>query len=265
MFRKKGFYFLIVFIFSLSLLIGCGGGNQSENIVQDTSLQDIKEKGYFVLGINNDIPPLSYIDRNGEIAGFDLELMTEVAKRMEVEIQVESDYESGLESLKTGNIDILNGLFIGDVEDIDYSNPYINNGIVILARSDLQHMDNNLENKKVGVALNSKGHSILTSGDTFSAEEISTFETNQEVLTQLGIGTIDAAVVEGVFGRYMIKERPSEFRIINEIESDFYGMGFRKGEDNFREEVNRILGEMKEDGFMDSISRKWFGNSLVLE
>jgi len=42
-------------------------------------------------------------------------------------------------------------------------------------------------------------------------------------------------------------------------------MGFRKGEDNFREEVNRILGEMKEDGFMDSISRKWFGNSLVLE
>ncbi len=267
MIRKTGFCILIVCILCV-LMIGCGDGSQLENDVQDTSLQDIKEKGHFVLGINKGLPPLSYIDRNGENTGFDLELMTEVAKRMGVEIQIKSEnYESGLEYLKNGEVDILNGLSIGESEEIDYSIPYIDSGSLILVRSDSQLMTDNLENKKIGVVLNSKGHDILTSDDTFlnSVSELLTYDTNQEVLTQLGVGIVDAAVVEEAFGRYIMRQRPSEFRIIDEIEGIVYGMGFRNDEDTFREEVDRILDEMKEDGTMSNISRKWFGNDLILE
>ena len=40
----------------------------------DQSLEKIKAKGVFVLGLDDSFPPMGYRDENNEIVGFDIDL-----------------------------------------------------------------------------------------------------------------------------------------------------------------------------------------------
>ena len=39
----------------------------------DTSLQDVLDRGTFILGLDDSFPPMGYRDENGEIVGFDID------------------------------------------------------------------------------------------------------------------------------------------------------------------------------------------------
>ncbi len=271
MIRKARLFILIVCVLSV-IIVGCTQEEPPEDNTPDTSLQEVKEKGTFILGLYDDMPPLSFVERNDEIAGFDLELMTEVANRMGLKIQVETiNSENGFLKLINKEVDVINGVIIDTEtetnEEIEFSKPYVDNRSIMLVRSDsdIQSKDS-MQNRTVGLVSNSEGYHIIDEDKPFveSIAEIVEYDTDQEAMTQLGIGAIDAAVVKETFGKYVIKQRPSEFRIIDEMGSELHGIGFRKEEDTFREEMDRIINEMKEDGTLERISKKWFGNNLIL-
>ena len=62
--------------------------------------------------------------------------------------------------------------------------------------------------------------------------------------------------------------KSKEYKILDEAFSDEeYVIGFRKGDETLRDEVQRILVEMKKDGKLAEISNTWFGadNTTVPE
>lgn len=264
--------FLIILMISLFVLVGCGQLKQSENQAkEDTSLNDIKDKGSFVLGISDSMPPLGFVDRNGEMAGFDLDLMKEVATRMSLELQVQVYQENGISELKSKDIDVLSGFSIipENQKNMSFSKPFLNKDCLVIIRKDsnIQSVDD-FKDKKIGVQINSDSQNIIEANETIktTVSELIPFETNQKAIMELGTGKIDAVIVDYVFGKYIIAERPSEFKLFNEILGNFvYGFGFRISDNTFRIEVDRVLDEMKEDGTLENISRKWFGEDIVLQ
>ena len=78
---KKTFCILVALLLSFSLF----AGGASENGV-DNSLNDVLEKGQFVLGLDDSFPPMGYRDENGEIVGFDIDCAREVCNRLGVEL-----------------------------------------------------------------------------------------------------------------------------------------------------------------------------------
>ena len=69
---------------------------------------------------------------------------------------------------------------------------------------------------------------------------------DDEVLLDLASGRLDAVVVDEVVGRYYIAKKPDEYKIIEDnFGAEEYGIGFRKGDDAFRAEVNKALDAMK--------------------
>ena len=48
----------------------------------DDSLQKVKDKGTLILGLDDSFPPMGFRDENDQVVGFDIDLATEVAKRM---------------------------------------------------------------------------------------------------------------------------------------------------------------------------------------
>lgn len=263
--RKKIYLYLLgLMIFSL-IIAGCSK-NVPEDI-EDTSLEDIKEKGYMVLGINDQIPPLSFTDRNEQLSGFDVELVQEIAKRLGVDLNYEVNAQDGIMELENNNIDLLTGITISEdiQEKIGYSNSYLHNRYLYVVRKDSDITSiNSLSNKKIGMLedvlnqLDSEKHVWLGNN------EVLTYASKQEVLMALGLGKIDAIVMDEWFVKYFNTQRPSEFKWLDEsIDNGSFCIAFRKNDVLLTEEVNRIIDEMKNEGFIENLSRKWFGERVI--
>ncbi|HHY91582.1 MAG TPA: amino acid ABC transporter substrate-binding protein [Clostridiales bacterium] len=278
---KKKLIFLLIGILLISLVaVGCGSGDtgqeeqgEQQEQQEDLSLEEIKEKGKFVLGLDDSFPPMGFRDEKGEIVGFDIDLAREVAERMGVEVELKPiDWSANILSLNNKDIDVIwNGLTITESrkKEIEFSKPYLANRQIIItqAGSDIKTKAD-LAGKIVGVQLGSSAEEALNA-DTETAEtlkEIMKYGNYTEALLDLKAGRVDAVVMDEVVGKYYISKKPGEYAI---AEEDFgyeeYGIGFRKGDIAFRDEVNRILDEIIADGTAAEISKKWFGEDIVLK
>src|SRR5690554_1487206 len=128
------------FVLSLSLLMFLS----FTVMAADNSLERIKEKGKFVVGLDDTFAPMGFRDEEGNLVGFDIDLARLVAERMGVEVEFKPvDWDGVILSLKSGLIDVIwNGLTITEerARQINFTEPYMNNRQVIVVRmnSDIQ-------------------------------------------------------------------------------------------------------------------------------
>lgn len=241
-------------------------------MAEDDSLKKIKEKGKFVVGLDDTFAPMGFRDEKGNLVGFDIDLAKEAAKRMGVEVEFKPlDWDGVIMSLKNGMADVIwNGMTITEerMEKINFTDPYMNNRQVIVVQKDSSYKTKeDLAGKIVGLQMGSSSYNALESDQEFmkSLNQIIQYSTNTDALMDLQIGRIDAVVVDEMHGRYYyISKKPGVYRVLEEdLGWEEYGVGVRKGEQAFLDELNRVLDEMKEDGTAAEISNKWFGENVV--
>lgn len=243
------------------------------NETADTSLAKIKEKGNFILGLDDSFPPMGFRDESGAIVGFDIDLAKEAAKRMGVEVVLKPvDWDGVLLSLKKGDIDVIwNGLTITDKrkEQIAFSKVYLENRQIVVVKGDSAiGKKSDLAGKTVGLQIGSSSEEALASdaATASSLKEVRKYPNNVEALMDLAAGRIDAVVVDEIVGRYYIAKKPGEYKVLNEnFGTEAYGVGIRKEDLSFRTELDKVLDAMKSDGAADEISRKWFGEAIVVK
>ena len=80
---KKLFAIAVVLIILVTSVFAQGASEAAG----DQSLEKIKAKGVFVLGLDDSFPPMGYRDENNEIVGFDIDLAKEVCKALGVELK----------------------------------------------------------------------------------------------------------------------------------------------------------------------------------
>jgi polar amino acid transport system substrate-binding protein len=241
-------------------------------VQQDNSLNYIKEKGVFVLGLDDSFPPMGFRDKAGEITGFDIDLAKEVCKRMGVELKMQPiDWNAKILDLNSKGIDVIwNGLTITPERKgkVEFSKPYIANRQIIIVKAG-SGIDTkaDLAGKSVGIQMGSSADDAVK-GDAKtmkSLSEVVKFEDNVQALMDLEIGRLDAVVVDEILGRYYISKKEGVFAVATDyFAEEEYGIGFRKGDKAFAAEVNRIMDEMAKDGAAAAISVKWFGKDILL-
>ena len=68
----------------------------------------MKEKGTFVLGLDDSFPPMGFRDEDNNIVGFDIDVAREVCSRMGVELELMPiDWDSKVSELNDGKVDCL--------------------------------------------------------------------------------------------------------------------------------------------------------------
>jgi len=263
---KKRFNYLLVVMLVIVLFSAVAVTG-----AQDNSLQKIKDKGYFILGLDDSFPPMGFRGENGEIVGFDIDMAREVAKRMGVEVELKPvEWDGILFSLKNGNIDVIwNGLTItGErAKEIAFSRPYLKNRQIIIISGKPIESKTDLEGKIVGVQMGSSSVTALNSEPEVANKlsEVRKYSNNMEALMDLRTGRIDAVVVDEIVGRYYIRKDPESYQVLNDdFGRESYGVGIRKEDVAFKEELDRILDEMKTDGTADELAQKWFGDESIL-
>ncbi len=77
-------------------------------------------------------------------------------------------------------------------------------------------------------------------------------------------GAVDAVAMDIVVASYQIEKRSAAFKILDyEIAAEEYGVGFAKGNEALRDQVQSALEEMAKDGTLAEISTKWFGEDIT--
>ena len=226
--------------------------------------------GTLIVGFDQEFPPMGFIGDDGEYTGFDLELAQEVAKRLGLSYKAQPiAWDSKDMELESGNIDcIWNGFTMTGREDAyTWSDPYMENAQVFVVKADSGiESPADLAGKIVEVQMDSSGQKALEADPELSgsfAQLITTPDYNTAFM-DLEQGAVDAVCMDIIVASYQIREREADMVILDDaLASEDYGIGFKKGNTELRDQVNDTLLEMAEDGTLAQISEKWFGEDIT--
>ncbi|MEA5002861.1 MAG: amino acid ABC transporter substrate-binding protein [Christensenella sp.] len=283
---KKVLLLTLVIVFAAVSFIGCAPAAQTPSAdasadgtaaasqgaaASDDSLQKIKDKGEFIMGMDISFPPMGFKDESGELTGFDVDMAKAVAEHMGLKVNLQAiDWNSKEMELSTGNIDVIwNGYTITDErkEKVLMSEPYMGNAqvIVVKAGSDIKSLAD-VAGKRVGVQDGSSAQEAVEANEEFAASigEMIKFKDNVMALMDLSNGQVDAVAVDSVVADYYSSKQEGAYTILDEtLAPEEYGIGFRKGDQSFHDAVMEALKQMKEDGTAAEISNKWFGRDVT--
>ena len=268
--------FAMMMVAMLAVFAGCSSssdtnsGTADSGTAQDNSLQNVLDKGTLVLGLDDSFPPMGFRDENNNIVGFDIDVATEVANRMGVELKLQPiEWSTKDMELNTGSVDCLwNGLSIDDErkQAMDLSEPYMTNRMVLVVLNDSEYTDQaSLAGKTIGVQNGSTAEKILEESD-FSKTIGNTigFKDNVTAFMELETKGIDAIFMDEVVANYAITSQNKDFKVLEDgLTEEEYAVGFKKGNTALKNEVQKYIDEMKADGTMTQISEKWFGKDVV--
>lgn len=288
--KKKVIAMLLTSVLAVSMFAGCGSdeGTDSAADTQSSSQDSADEEeasdkesaapdttygtateGKFVVGFDQEFPPMGFVGDDGEYTGFDLELAEEVANRLGLEFVAQPiSWDAKDMELSSGTIDcIWNGFTMtGREGEYTFSEPYLNNRQVFVVNesSDIQSTAD-LAGKIVEVQADSAAEAALNENtelsSTFTMQAVPDYNTAMMDLEQ---GAVDAIAMDEVVASYQITSRGSQFRVLDEeISSEEYAIGFLKGNDKLKDSVEGALQEMADDGTLAQISEKWFGSDIT--
>lgn len=251
-------------------MVGCGEAKQASG-----------EKEQFVLGFDASFPPYGYIDEEtNEYVGFDLDLAAEVCERNNWElVKTPIDWDSKDMELNSGAIDcIWNGFTInGREEEYTWSDPYVDNSqvFVVAADSGIESFED-LAGKVVLVQADSSALHALQpeidaedDAETKAAKEAmleltESFKELQQVpeyntaFLNMEAGAADAIAMDIGVAQYQVASRGDKFVILEKvISSEQYGVGFKLGNEELRDAVQKTLNEMVKDGTFTKIAEEW--------
>ena len=225
-------------------------------------LDKVKDANKLVVGIT-DYEPIDYKDKDGKWIGFDADLSRTVAEKMGIDVEfVVINWDNKFIELNSGAIDcIWNGMTVSDSvkTNCDISDAYAGNSQVVVMKKDAlsKYADADaIKSANLTIAVE-KGSAGETEAKKLSSNVVS-LSAQSDALKEVKSGTADACIIDSTMANSMTKEG-TDFADLGysvSLTTEEYAVGFRKGSD-LTAEVNRILGELKQDGTMDKLSTKY--------
>lgn len=273
---KKILALILAMVMALSLA-ACGKTDKKDD-AQGASDDTVNTaKTTFVMGIDAEYPPFSYIDANGEYTGFDVEICKAACDLLGWELQVFGvNWDQKLVQLDAKECDcIWSGMTILDsMKDAGYvlSTPYYDNTQVIMVKegSDIKSSAD-LAGKVVAVQLGTSGEALLADGGdladlaaTFG--ELTTCDSFLKCFTELGGGAVDAVIVDKPVA-VSYAEKNAGFTVLDEgLGAEQYGIAFRADDAELCAAIEGAVAQLVENGTYAEIAAKYpdIVNNLTL-
>ena len=265
---NKKIGFIVVLAVIALLMVGTASAGLFDFLGGDNSQQaTTNDDKTFIVGFDAEFPPYGYKDDSGNYVGFDLDLAQEVCNRNNwTLVKQPIDWDAKDAEIDSGSIDcIWNGFTInGREDDYTWSDAYIDNKQVVVVKSDsgISSLDDLkgkiVETQKDSSALAALQEDNKTLADTFAQlTEVADYNT---AFMDLESGACDAVAIDIGVAQYQVssKDNSGDFTILDEIiSSEQYGIGFKKGNTDLRDQVQETLDEMFKDGTVAKIAEKY--------
>ncbi len=280
---------LAVLTLALTISVaGCGGSDSGENDL----LASIRDKGTLTVSTDPAYPPQSELNKDtGEYEGFDIDVATEIAERLDVEIAWEAPaWETIIAGNWNGRWDISVGSMTITPERAEvlyFTPPYYYTPASIAV-----HVDNTtitdasgLDGKKIGVCggctydLYLQGTLEISQDESGEGVAIESVVTDPTIVTSdtdstsiqdlsLGDGRRLDAVISAQPTLQAAIDADKPIKIVGEPLyyeplSVAIDMSSQLDPQSLVDEISKIIEEMHSDGTLSTLSEKWYGADLT--
>jgi ABC-type amino acid transport substrate-binding protein len=227
----------------------------------EDTLDAIKARHKLIAGVKNDTPPFGYIDEKNEVAGFDVDIVREIAKALEVDLElVKVTSPTRIPLLVSGNIDLSAASMTHTRERegaIDYSITYYTGAqsLLVPADSPIKGLGD-LAGKTVAVQ---QGTTLEKTLATLAPEaKIQSFRDYTTAWLALRQGRADAFTGSYDVLRGFAREAPGFQVVDGKFSLEPFGIGVRHGDWRLRNVINAVLQDLSTSGRYRELYLKWF-------
>ncbi|NYE03723.1 cystine transport system substrate-binding protein [Bacillus niacini] len=275
---KKLTFIFVLFFSTLLILSACGKDDKAKEdkkeepkTAEKTEDQDllakVKDDGKLLIGTEGTYAPFTFHDESGNLTGFDVEIATEVAKRLGVDPEFkETQWDAIFAGLDAKRFDMIAnqvGIRPDRQKKYDFSDPYITSAAVLIVHKDNNEVKNFADIKGLNAAQSlTSNYGDLAKKNGANLVSVEGFTQSVELLASK---RVDVTINDRISFLDYTKQRPEAPIKIAATSEDASASGlmFRKGSDKLVAEVNKALTEMVEDGTYKKISEKWFGEDVL--
>ncbi|TFD98419.1 transporter substrate-binding domain-containing protein [Jeotgalibacillus sp. R-1-5s-1] len=256
---------------SVALLTACGSSGSNESA---TAWDTIQEEGVLKVATSGTLYPTSYYDEETEeLTGFEVEVVKELAERLELEVEWEEiGFDGMLTAVNTGQVDLAsNDIEITEdrAEDFAFTTPIkYSYGTAIVREDDLSGIETfeDLAGKRAAGAATSV---YMDLAREYGAEEvIYDNATNEQYLRDVSVGNTDVILNDYYLQTLALEAFPDLGLTIHpnlQYSPSEVGMVMNPENEELIENVNRVLDEMLEDGTIADISAQFFAGEDVTQ
>ena len=217
------------------------------------------------IGTEGAYEPYNYIDQaTGELTGYEIELGNELCKRAAVNCEfVQNAWDSIIPNLQSGNYDlIMAGMSITAERDevIDFSQNYIPpaSSAYLALTADVAVGE--------GAVIAAQTGTIQAGYVAESGATLLEFATPDETVAAVKNGEADAVFADKDYLAPIAADSNGELVLLaNEVQlGGGVGIGLRESDTELKDKMNAAIQSMKDDGSLNAMIKKWFGDEAVV-
>ena len=264
--KKGSFQKIIVIILSMICVLGISMNVRAQ------------EKRTLTVGTNAEYAPFDYLDENGNITGFDIDLIEAIAKSQDIEIVWRDlPFDSLIGSMEAGDLDVI-AAAIGPTSErkksVDFSDVYYTGSQSIICRkgNDIKTFKD-LAGLKVAV-LEGSTADLIASGENqdygiVEDAQVVRFKNASSAVMELLNGGVDATLIDSIMAENFCRQTEGLIQtVVKGTENDSV-FCVQKGNSEMLTIINTGLAEIRENGTYDEIYEKYFGgeeeSSVVMD
>lgn len=228
-----------------------------------------KEGEVLRIGTSATREPFCFVDENRNVTGHDGEFALRIARELNRPIQfVDMKFSALIPALQSGKIDmIVAGMTATEerAKSVNFTTSYFQNSQVMIVRnSEIRHLEkptssqrtiNDFKNKRIGVLLGST-HDTYALNNLKEAVVLQ-YKTPPEIILAVKTGKVDAAIYTTETLNEIFKKEPNLELIGDTLFAVPVAMGFNKKSNKLKNEFNKFLEEIKQNGVYDDMINRW--------
>ena len=206
------------------------------------------DKDTIIVGTEGTYPPFEFHDKSGALVGYDIDLVDAVAAKMGKKVKwVDMAFDGLIPALMTNKI-----VSFSDAYLITYS------AFVTLKDDDRIKGVSDLAGKKVSVQLGTTEDLYVS---TVEGVDVKKFSKLDDAIREISLGRVDAAFMDEPVARDYISSEQFKGKLqiafTVELEGAPKAIAVNKSDTKLLDAVNKALKEIKDDGTLETINKKW--------
>ncbi|OLL28496.1 ABC transporter substrate-binding protein [Burkholderia sp. SRS-W-2-2016] len=219
-------------------------------------------------GVDPSHPPFSSRDASGKLIGFDIDLGTEICKRINAKCEwVQNDFDGMIPALQAKKFDaILASMSITDKRKqvIAFTSRLYKTPNKLIVRKDttLEPTPESLKGKSIGFQQGTVPESYAKEHWAPAGARVVSYPNFDQVFADVSAGRLDGCFTDAAVGEYGFLRTPqgADFKFSggNVYASNGAGIGLRKSDVELKDKIDKAIADMLADGTYKRLAGKYF-------
>lgn len=257
---KRSLCLLLTLLLLATALAACGGAKTASSGPTPT-LDQIKKDGVLRIGTSPDYPPFESLDEKNNVIGFDIDIMTEVAKKLGVKLEiVQMGFDNLIPALNAKKFEVMAaGVSVDEdrKKAVDFTRPYMAGNYAIVVHKDFKGTVAKLEDLKGKTVAVQIGTVQADEAKKISGITVKEYNLFTEAKSAVSARQADALYLDGTVGDAFVKA-DKNLKVIAELPAQPTAYALRKDTPDLTEYITGVLDEMEKNGKLSKLVQKWF-------